>query len=256
MEQVRVHEIVIMAADADGDEEQARVPTFCFDPKALPAAEQFLLARYTLHEQVYFHKTTRCVEQMVAKLLRAVARHAEKPSTVKQTNLDRTHPLIRFFGKDGATLANYLALDDIVVTGAFQQMCAAPDAELANLARRLCDRSLFKTLDVRSFGHDEGVQRRRARRIDREFRDKINGEHIIKDEGATISIYTQIGGDDERAHKRLHILDATKGAVEITDVSKIIKALEERKQFTRYFFEHDADRDAARQRRGEQHDGA
>ena len=256
MEQVRVDKIVIMAADADGDEEQARVPTFCFDPKALPAAEQFLLARYTLHEQVYFHKTTRCIEQMVAKLLRAVARHAERALTVKQTGLDRAHPLIRFFSRDGATLANYLALDDVVVMGAFQHMRAAPDAALAQLAQRLCDRDLYKTLDVGSFGHDEGVQRRHARRIDRAFQDKIKGGQIIKDEGATISIYTQIGGDDDRAHKRLHILDATKGTVEITDVSKIIKALEGRKQFTRYFFEHDADRDAVRQRRGEQHDGA
>src|SRR5947208_2816593 len=63
MEQVRVREIEIEAPDAGGEpEERARVPTFCFDPKALPAAEQFLLARFTLHEQVYFHKTTRCVE--------------------------------------------------------------------------------------------------------------------------------------------------------------------------------------------------
>ena len=56
MEQVRVREIEIEAPEAGDEEDRARVPTFCFDPKALPSAEQFLLARYTLHEQVYFHK--------------------------------------------------------------------------------------------------------------------------------------------------------------------------------------------------------
>lgn len=255
MEQVRVRKIEIEAPDADGDEDRALVPTFCFDPKALPAAEQFLLARYTLHEQVYFHKTTRCVEQMIAKLLRGVSRHAEKRSTVKQTGLDESHPLIRFFGRDGATLDNYLALDDVVVMDAFRRLRAAPDSALADLARRLRDRDLYKTLDLSSFGHDEGVQRREARRIDRDFADKIRGEQIIKDESAAVSIYTQIGGDDERAHKRLHILDARKGPVEITEVSPLIKTLREPRKFTRYDFEQDADRDAARQRRGEHHEG-
>jgi HD superfamily phosphohydrolase len=65
-EQVRVREIEIEAADASGNGGEARVSTFCFDPKALPAAEQFLLARYTLHEQVYFHKTTRADDREAA----------------------------------------------------------------------------------------------------------------------------------------------------------------------------------------------
>lgn len=255
MEQVRVRPIEIEAPDPGGGEERALVPTFCLDPRALPAAEQFLLARYTLHEQVYFHKTTRCIEQMIAKLLRRVARHAAKPGTVRQTGLVATHPLIRFFARGGATLENYLALDDIVVTDAIRQLCSAPDSDLAVLAQRLRNRDLYKTLDLASFGHDEGVQRREARRIDRDFKAAIDAEQIIKDESAAVSVYTQIGGDDERAHKRLHILDARKGPVEITEVSPLIRTLREPKKFTRYDFEHDADRDTARQRRGEHHEG-
>ena len=255
MEQVRVCPIQIEAPDADGGEDRALVPTFCLDPKALPAAEQFLLARYTLHEQVYFHKTTRCVEQMIAKLLRRVARHAAKQGTVRQTGLAATHPLICFFARDGATLENYLALDDIVVADAIRRLSSAPDPGLAALARRLRDRDLYKTLDLVSFGHDQGVQMREARRIDRDFKAKIDAEQIIKDESAAVSIYTQIGGDHERAHKRLHILDARKGPVEITDVSPLIRTLREPKKFTRYDFEQGADRDMARQRRREHHEG-
>ena len=139
---------------------------------------------------------------------------------------------------------------------AFRRMCGAPDALIADLARRLRDRDLYKTLDLASFGHDEGVQRREARRIDHRFTAKISGGQIIKDESAAVSIYTQIGGDDERAHKRLHILDARRGPVEITEVSDIIRALRGQKKFARYYFEHDADRDAARQPRGDHHDGS
>ncbi len=250
-EQVRVREIEIEAADADGDDDQVRVPTFCFDPKALPAAEQFLLARYTLHEQVYFHKTTRCIEKMIATLLGRVAHHAMKATTVKQTGLDKAHPLIRFFGKDGSILENYLALDDTVVTDAIRTLSHAPDKRLADLASRLLDRRLYKAIDLGSFGYDEGLQRKEARRIDRECRTKIELGQIIKDEGAAVSIYTQIGGDDERAHKKVHILDADRGPVEITTVSNIILALREPKKFTRYYFENETDREAARGKKGE-----
>jgi HD superfamily phosphohydrolase len=176
MEQVRVREIDIEPPDVERDEDRARVPTFCFDPRALRAAEQFLLARYTLHEQVYFHKTTRCAEQMIAKLLRRVVELARKSSTARTTGLKPNHPLLRFFGHDGATLANYLALDDGVVWGAIRDMCDAPDAQLKQLACRLRDRDLYKTLDLGAFGYDEGVQRRGARRIDTLFAEKLGRE--------------------------------------------------------------------------------
>jgi uncharacterized protein len=251
IEQIRVREIEIEAADKERSDDQARVPTFCFNPKALPAAEQFLLARYTLHEQIYFHKTTRCIEKMIAKLLEGLAQHAVKPATVRETGLDKAHPLICFFGKNGATLESYLALDDMVVTDAVRRLSHAPNQALADLARRILDRRLYKSIDLGSFGHDEGLQRKEARRIDRAFKSQIDSGDIIKDEGAAVSIYTQIGGDDERAHKKVHILDANEGPVEITKVSKIINELREPKKFTRYYFAKEADREAARQRRGE-----
>jgi HD superfamily phosphohydrolase len=246
MEQVRVAPIIIEAPDAEDSGEPIRVPTFCFDTKALPAAEQFLLARYTLHEQVYFHKTTRCVEKMIAKLLSRVADLAEKKVTRKQIGLGDDHPLVKFFDKGGAVLANYQDLDDVAVTQAFQTLCDSPDAILAELARRLRDRRLYKALDLGAFGHDEGRQRRMARRIADRFKDQIDNGQVIKDDTA-VSIYTQIGGDDDRAHKKLHILDAHDGPVEIPKVSTVIEALgRSQRTFTRYYFENESDRDAAR----------
>jgi HD superfamily phosphohydrolase len=44
MEHIRVRDILIEAPEAEDTEEKIRVPTFCLDIKALPAAEQFLLA--------------------------------------------------------------------------------------------------------------------------------------------------------------------------------------------------------------------
>ncbi len=192
MEHVRVDSISIETADAGESGEAIPVPTFCFDPKALPAAEQFLLARYTLHEQVYFRKTTRCIEKMIAKLLSRVAELAGKKAICKLIGLSEGHPLVSFFGKNGATLANYLALDDVAVTQAFQALCQSQDAQLADLARRLRERRLYKALDLGAFGYDDGVRRRRARTISQKFKAEIDSGRVIKDE-TSVSIYTQIG---------------------------------------------------------------
>lgn len=256
MEQVRVRDIDIEAPDAGDSEGVERIPTFCFDRKALPAAEQFLLARYTLHKQVYFHKTTRCAEHMIAKLLRKVAIHAQKQNSIKQTGLEKSNPLIRFFSHDGENLANYLALDDVVALSAIQQMQHAPDESISGLARRLHHRDLYKTLDLAEFGHDTGIQVKEARRISKVFESKIQNEEIIKDEKAKINIYSQIGGDDERAHKRIHILDGKDGPVEIIKLSNLIEVLLNKpKLLTRYYFERDEDREVARAKKGDHYVG-
>ena len=245
MEQLRVAEVEIEAAESSGENKPDPVLSFCLDPKALPAAEQFLLSRYTLYEQVYLHKTTRCVEHMIAKLLGRIAELAGLRSTRSAIGLDQQHPLIRFFRKDGATVANFLTLDDVVVGGAIERMTQATDRAIADLARRLRDRKLYKTLDLRAFGSDEGSQRKKARRIDTCFASELENGSVIPDKSAAVSIYTRIGGDDDKMHKKIHILDGTRPR-EITSLSAIVGGLAEGKQFTRYYFESGADRDKAR----------
>ena len=116
MEHVRVRRVSIEAPDEDDpDAPPVQVPTFCLDSKALPAAEQFLHARYTLHEQVYFHKVKRCVEHMVSELLGRVAAHTGTERAADQTGLPADHPILSFFLNDD--LESYLKLDDAVLWG-------------------------------------------------------------------------------------------------------------------------------------------
>jgi uncharacterized protein len=249
MDNVRVAEIDIGAPD-ESEEPVKKVATFCLAAKALPAAEQFLLARYTLHQQVYFHKATRCVEHMIGRLLRKIATHAAIGKSVERnTGLKTNHPLIRFFAKDGETVANYLALDDALVFGALELLLKAEDQVIANMADRLRNRKLYKTLDLADFGHDIGTQAHRKRGINDQFNNEIVAETVMLDEKASISIYSEIGGDEDRIHKKLHVLNGDK-AEEISKQSELIRALTTKKQFTRFYFENEADRDKARKGKG------
>ncbi|SCM79505.1 conserved hypothetical protein [uncultured Pleomorphomonas sp.] len=245
VENLRVADIESDAPDGAG-EGTRRVPTFCLHKKAMPAAEQFLLARLTLHQQVYFHKATRCVEHMVSKLLRAIADHAgKKAGAPKLTGLLSGHPLLRFFAKGGDTVENYLALDDAVILGSLDAMCSAEDGIIADTAKRIRDRRLYKTLDLAEFGEDQGMQRSKLRRIKSTFADKLKREDVLIDEKASVGIYAEIGGDEERMHKKLHILDG-ENPVEISQLSRLVEALETKMQFIRLYFRDVTDRDAAR----------
>lgn len=245
MEHVRVADIVIDAPDSVAGEDASTVAAFCLDPKALSAAEQFLLSRYTLHEQVYLHKTTRCIEAMIGELLRRLATVAEEPDTAPaRTGLQPNHVLLRFFAPDGDTLDNYLALDDLAIAGSLEKMQQGDDPAMADLAGRLRERRLYKTLDIGSFGSDPGKQRRAVRRIDLAFEEKLESGAVIKDERASVGIYTPIGGDEDRRHNKLHVLDAGKPR-EISEMSKMIETLAIKRRFTRYYFAESSDRDAA-----------
>lgn len=243
MEHVRVRRVSIEAPDEDDpDAPPVQVPTFCLDSKALPAAEQFLHARYTLHEQVYFHKVKRCVEHMVSELLGRVARHAGMDDAAEQTGLSADHPMLTFFLNDD--LDSYLELDDTVLWGGIQAMTRARDDAIRTLAKRLRDRRLYKTLDIARWGADAGRQAQRVRMIDRKFQSAIAARTVLKDEGAKLNIYTQVGGDEERMHKKLHVLDAGR-PVEISSQSELVRTLVAPKNFTRYYFSTESDRNAA-----------
>lgn len=127
-------------------------------------------------------------------------------------------------------------------------MQRAGDAVIADLAKRLRERRLYKTYDVRSVGPDPDEQQRRARWIDRNFAEEIGAGKVIKDEGAKVSIYNEIGGDDARTHKKLHIVDLP-APIEISKLDGIPKALATPKQFTRYYFENESHRNQARNKR-------
>jgi HD superfamily phosphohydrolase len=85
MDNVRVAEIDFSPSDS-GDDPILK-HSFCLEYKARDAAEDFLLARYRLYTNVYFHKTTRGIEQMMSAFFRLIAREitARDESTAFRT---------------------------------------------------------------------------------------------------------------------------------------------------------------------------
>jgi uncharacterized protein len=218
--------------ETNGAEEPLERPSFCLKEKALQAAEAFLLARYHLYSQVYFHKATRGIEQMFAALLREAFK-AIKEDRAQELGLPNDDPLVRFYRAPQPSVSDYLRMDDVVLSSAVACMRGAHIPFIAELARRLWNRELYKAVDVTAFSKSAEQQRRAAKWIDARAKDEL-GQHVLKDD-PKIGVYGEIGADDEKAHKRLMIMTADGSLREITEMSPVIEAIKDTR-LLRYYF--------------------
>lgn len=124
------------------------IDTFVIGPKAIHAAEAYVLGLFQLYPTVYFHKTTRGIEKLFEELLVRIV-HLVREGHVGKTGLDSRHPLIRFAQKPDE-LEAALLLDDAVVWGALPLMHDAEDSLVSQFSCQLRDRNLFKCVDVRA----------------------------------------------------------------------------------------------------------
>lgn len=129
--------------------------------KGVHSAEEFLLARYFMYWNVYFHKATRSIETILEKLLgRAV-------SLVRS---GRTHELgyippalDPILSGRTMSLQEYLALDETDALYAIKCWTASTDPVLRDLAQRFVSRKLF--VGLRLEGRLEKVVQRQEQII-------------------------------------------------------------------------------------------
>jgi uncharacterized protein len=234
----------------DDDDDKIWVTTFAFKLKGRQAAEDFLLARYRLYAQVYFHKTTRGIEQLLKALVRRVGELVEETDVEGALGLRHDHPLVRFLAPQAESLEEYRRLDDTIAWTVVEHLCRCNDEEVSNLARRVWMRDKPLTLDLAvECGFDEERLRNAEHRVDRALGERL-GRSAFKDE-PVLTLYGPIGEDMEKVHKKMRILERGGGAREITEFpdTVISKALM-KKKILRYFFLESGDRDDARRAMG------
>lgn len=122
------------------------VETFVLGPKAVSAAETYVLGLLQLYQTVYLHKVTRGIEKLFSELLLRVVK-AVQAGDVARTGLPATHPIARF-AQNPDNVECYLALDDAVVWGALSMLADSSDSIIAELSKRIRDRKLYRSVDV------------------------------------------------------------------------------------------------------------
>lgn len=123
------------------------VETLVLGPKAIHAAEAYVLGLFQLYPTVYLHKTTRGAELLFVELITQIVKLCQS-GDFRLTGLPSNHPLVKF-AKNPEKLSNALELDDTVIWGALPMLKLARDNIISNYSKRLHERKLFKCIDVR-----------------------------------------------------------------------------------------------------------
>ncbi|PSL45866.1 hypothetical protein B0H94_106121 [Salsuginibacillus halophilus] len=106
------------------------------------AVEDYIMSRYQMYWQVYFHPVTRSAEVILSKLLHRVKDLYEK-------GYEFQTPPRHFIGfiNNEITLEEYIKLDESVTMYYFQMWQEEEDAILQDLCRRFLDRRLFEHVE-------------------------------------------------------------------------------------------------------------
>jgi len=113
-----------------------------FKRNGMHAVEDYVVSRYQMYMQVYFHPASRAMEVLLQNLLK---RAKFLYPTQKDYFALSSPNLIPFF-ENRVTLQDYLALDDGVMNTYFQVWMTSPDKILSDLAQRFINRKVFKSI--------------------------------------------------------------------------------------------------------------
>jgi HD superfamily phosphohydrolase len=122
-----------------------------------------------MYRQVYFHKTVTAGESMLTAMLRRardLAREGTCPGIARESG-----PARLIAADEVATVADFLAFDDVVMQGWLARWAECGDEVLKDLAGRLRTRRLFKTMEVENFDEQDMMVRMRVE----EARDAVRG---------------------------------------------------------------------------------
>ena len=226
------------------------IQTFAFEEKALQSVEAFILARYHLYSQVYFHRATRSMEQMLSAFLLKFASESEKGNGAK-LSVQFEHPLRQYYASKTPSLNNYLALDDAVVWGAIESTAVGQDGVLKELAVRIRDRKIMKSISIDQVNPTETDVKRREF-ITESLKDKI-GITIFEDR-APLSIYKDSRREAVEPHKRVYIKRNHDKPRDVAALSKPVAALVDGEEILRFYFVNESDRNSVLAIKGGKHD--
>lgn len=236
---------------------------FAVDRHALQQAETFLMARYQLYDQVYFHKVCRGFECLLGACLQELVRFVEA-GRWEAAGLCATNHLVQHLqacldaqgGESDAHKAKlvetYLRIDDTVLTAALQQMAYAPAEEaedLRRLAGSIVNRKRPACLDLEQIHLIHKIPYAKVKAKAKAYITKVlklkEGKEYFFDE-PTLSVYGKGAREAVPPHKKLWIVTGDMPAVEIIRESKLIGAQPEVRKIGRLFFGSEAHRNDVR----------
>ncbi|MCH1642579.1 HD domain-containing protein [Paenibacillus timonensis] len=179
------------------------------------AVEDYLMSRYQMYWQVYFHPVTRSSEI----ILRQILRRAKELYRNGHPFGFLPHPLPDLF-RGNIGVADYLQLDEALMQTAFMQWTKENDELLSDLCSRFLNRKLYKyvELDTPELEMLEEIREAFARV-------GLSPEYDMEIDFPTDLPYDVFRPDEGVRQKQILLLDRQERLLEISEVSDIVRSI-------------------------------
>lgn len=184
-----------------------------FKKSGMHAVEHYVISRYQMYWQVYFHPVSRSAEVILLNILKRVKYLVEENY---QFGYNPVQILPLFHEK--LTLKDYLKLDDGTMMYYFQVWQEEEDSILADLCKRFSDRKLFKY--VQWSGEDKRVKKQELDSLFIEL--GINPDFYLTENSISDLPY-DLYGNSKRIPILLHLPDGSVG--ELSEESYLVESI-------------------------------
>jgi hypothetical protein len=179
------------------------------------AVEDYLMSRYQMYWQVYFHPVTRSSEI----ILRQILRRAKELYRSGHSFCFLPHPLPNLFQGD-ISVTDYLQLDEALMQTTFMQWTREDDERLSDLCSRFLNRKLYKYVELDSSELEMLDEIRNA------FRQVgLEPEYDMEIDFPTDLPYDVFRPDGGVWQKQILLLDRQERLREISEVSDIVRSI-------------------------------
>ncbi|GGC86444.1 hypothetical protein GCM10007216_16440 [Thalassobacillus devorans] len=185
------------------------------------AVEDYIMSRYQMYWQVYFHPVTRSAEVILSKILH---RAKELHETGYEFSLKPTH-FLSFF-KEKPTLKEYLELDEAVAMYYFQIWINEQDPILSDLCERFVNRRLFKYIEF-----NPNLQMNEWMELYRLFNKAgLNPDYYLVVDSSSDLPYDFYRPGEEEERLPIHLLMPNQELKELSRQSEIVESISGKKR--------------------------
>lgn len=182
-----------------------------FQYQGLHAVEDYIVSRFQMYMQVYFHPASRGMEVTLDRLL------YRAKQLCQEDNLYPRFPLLDPFFNEEASLDDYLKVDDGVLQSAIITWNESKDAYLSELSRMFIDRKPLKSVTFKK-GKDEPIVEK--------LRDLVDELNYDKELYTLINSSSDLPYDYKLKSKvPIQLIQADGTFVELSQASPIVKTL-------------------------------
>ncbi|QPC47761.1 HD domain-containing protein [Mangrovibacillus cuniculi] len=180
------------------------------------AVEDYIMSRYQMYWQVYFHPVSRSAEVILTKIL-------HRAKELHHQYYEFKHHPIHFYSifEGETTLEDYIKLDESVVMFYFQMWQEEEDPILRDLSRRFMNRQLFKYVEI-----DPAKEYKKLAELEQLFKkaDLDPNYYLVLDSSSDLPYdFYRPGEEEERLP--IHLLMPSGELRELSRQSSIVDAI-------------------------------